>query len=171
MLLLLSASFPPSTLLQPIQILFLFCHSPSMWSTAYHVEPTVAWPPLTICGGSESSAALHFIFWDQHKVCCATRMCVVPSESPVLAMLQSYRIGLLLALKLLIHFYLLKFVSNHGKSLEDGISRACDGHNSLWTISLWDIDSCSTLQRTDHILSYTLLYIIENHTAMTENAI
>jgi len=43
--------------------------------------------------------------------------------------------------------HLLKFVGYHGESLEDGISGASDGHNSLRAVSLRDVDPCTALER------------------------
>lgn len=43
--------------------------------------------------------------------------------------------------------HLLEFVGDHGKSLEDGIGGAGDGHNSLRAVSLRDVDSCPALQK------------------------
>lgn len=43
--------------------------------------------------------------------------------------------------------HLLEFVGDHGKSLEDGIGGAGDGHNSLRAVSFRDVDSCPALQK------------------------
>lgn len=43
--------------------------------------------------------------------------------------------------------YLLKFVGNHSKSLEDGVCWSSDGDNPLWTVALRDIDPCSALEK------------------------
>lgn len=42
--------------------------------------------------------------------------------------------------------YLLKFVGDHSKSLEDGVRWSGDGNNPLWTVALRNIDSRSTLE-------------------------
>lgn len=42
--------------------------------------------------------------------------------------------------------YLLKLVGNHGKSLEDGIRRARDGHDSFWAVAFRDVDPCPALE-------------------------
>lgn len=42
--------------------------------------------------------------------------------------------------------YLLEFVGDHGKSLEDGVCGSSDGDDPLWTISLRNIDpGCALL--------------------------
>lgn len=43
--------------------------------------------------------------------------------------------------------HLLKFVGDHGESLEDGVGGASDGHNSLRAVSLRDVDSCPALEK------------------------
>lgn len=43
--------------------------------------------------------------------------------------------------------YLLKFVGNHSKSLEDGVCRSSDGDDPLWTVAFRNIDSCSALEK------------------------
>lgn len=49
--------------------------------------------------------------------------------------------------------HLLKFVGNHGKSLEDGIGGPSDGHNSLRAIPLRDVDPCPALEREEKPLA------------------